>query len=301
MTVPWWKQPANAGVLENEIAGLEAMSGKVTRKTDAFAQGVAWLLFEGTIAGRAWRLEIVYPDNYPWFRPEFIASDESFDHHQNPYAKNLCLMERTAGAWDPSWNAARLLDERLADLLATATAAPPTTAALEVPQAEPLGEFLAYNRQAVVFVESGYTLPPYVTHGMFTLRGGFQMTEDGIVLRAELKEVRGADGQRLSTSSRSWPVLRGEMQGAWLKVAERPEKNDAQGFLRLARQSDVPNNRRARFTQGNESWDVEVWGFVLPSETGPRTSGVEWAFAYEGQPHSGDRNQNKRTREKRRK
>lgn len=62
-------------------------------------------------------LVVTYPDLYPYFRPEVFAYDLELPRHQNPFGKNLCLLERNTGAWKPSWTVAEYLKEQLPKLL----------------------------------------------------------------------------------------------------------------------------------------------------------------------------------------
>src|SRR5687768_7477443 len=42
----------------------------------------------------ALELVAVYPDNYPYFRPEIFATNLDLPRHQNHLSKNLCLLQR---------------------------------------------------------------------------------------------------------------------------------------------------------------------------------------------------------------
>ena len=50
-----------------------------------------------------------YPDSYPYLRVEVYAPTLSLRWHQNPYAKNLCLLGRHSDAWS--------IDDTLAGVL----------------------------------------------------------------------------------------------------------------------------------------------------------------------------------------
>ena len=44
----------------------------------------------------------VEPEAFPLFRPEVFAEELSLPRHQNPLAKNLCLLPRPSQFWDVS-------------------------------------------------------------------------------------------------------------------------------------------------------------------------------------------------------
>lgn len=58
------------------------------------------------------RFVVVYPDSYPWFRPQIFAHELNLPRHQNPMDKNLCLLPRQTRFWRPEQTAASLLQEQ---------------------------------------------------------------------------------------------------------------------------------------------------------------------------------------------
>ena len=78
------------------------------------------VVFAGTVvaAGRAWPLSVVYPPGFPFVRPEVVSPETRLPRHQNPYSRQLCLVENTDAGWafdmtgaDLVRQAARLLDD----------------------------------------------------------------------------------------------------------------------------------------------------------------------------------------------
>lgn len=77
------------------------------------------LVMRGSIFhnGEKIELEVVYPDLFPFLRPEVYAKELRRDRHQNPYDGNLCLLDRSTRAWSPSLTGAWLVRERVPHLL----------------------------------------------------------------------------------------------------------------------------------------------------------------------------------------
>jgi molybdopterin/thiamine biosynthesis adenylyltransferase len=62
-------------------------------------------------------LVAVYPDTYPYFRPNVYCYDISLPRHQNPLDSGLCLLGRPTDLWDPNLTLARFLQQQLAPVL----------------------------------------------------------------------------------------------------------------------------------------------------------------------------------------
>src|ERR671936_164582 len=63
------------------------------------ANGRVVLDGETTWKGETIPLRIVYPDLFPYFRPEVFAPGLKLGRHQNPFEGNLCLLEAPTRAW----------------------------------------------------------------------------------------------------------------------------------------------------------------------------------------------------------
>jgi hypothetical protein len=62
-------------------------------------------------------LEVVYPDTFPFLRPEIYAPGLALGRHQNPLQGNLCLLDRSTRAWNVDETGAWLVAERVPYLL----------------------------------------------------------------------------------------------------------------------------------------------------------------------------------------
>ncbi|WP_456862857.1 hypothetical protein [Bradyrhizobium sp. USDA 4503] len=62
-------------------------------------------------------LRIGYSPLHPFFRPAVAAPNESFERHQNPISRELCLLTQESGQWDSNQLVADFVQERLNHLL----------------------------------------------------------------------------------------------------------------------------------------------------------------------------------------
>lgn len=146
---------------------VQRFPGRLEHELDAFRErGLAVELDERSLElqGRVtlrgsieWRgepvaLEVVYPDSFPYLRPQVYAPDLALDRHQNPYGGNLCLLDQSPGAWVPEDTAAWLVSERVSHLLELVDAGGETLRSGEAPQGEPVSAYFPWLQGAVIFV-----------------------------------------------------------------------------------------------------------------------------------------------------
>ena len=155
----WWNR--FPGRLEAEERALAADGIVVRRDERAFRRGV--LRLELTLPKDRWltdELVAVYPDTFPFLRPEVSAPNIRLPRHQNPFKRNLCLLGRDTGYWIPSTTLAELLASQLPLLRRSLeTDDIETVAGIEDPQGEPISAFLEYEPDSVVMIDSSWQLP----------------------------------------------------------------------------------------------------------------------------------------------
>ncbi len=89
-----------------------------------------------------YKLAVVLPDFYPYFRPEVYAYDLSLPRHQHVQNKNLCLLPRPTDWWDPGQTIATLLKEQLPLVLEKGSVSDLEKVKEDVwEQAEPIGDY----------------------------------------------------------------------------------------------------------------------------------------------------------------
>src|SRR5437764_687030 len=114
---PRWVQRF-PGRLEWELADFERR-GVATFGIDQAELARGRIVLDGATEwkGETIALRIVYPDLFPYYRPEVFAPGLSLGRHQNPFDSNLCLLEAPSRAWGTTETAAWLVAERVPFLL----------------------------------------------------------------------------------------------------------------------------------------------------------------------------------------
>jgi hypothetical protein len=97
-------------------------------------------------------LAVVYPDTFPFLRPEVYAPGLALGRHQNPLQGNLCLLDRSTRAWNVDETGAWLVAERVPYLLDLLEAGSDALAQEEAPQGEPISVFYGNQPGSAIFV-----------------------------------------------------------------------------------------------------------------------------------------------------
>ncbi len=161
---PWWIE--YPGLLEAELASLDA-AGIAHELDEAFRErhGAVKIAVYPEVAGTRRPMEAVFPDLYPWFRPEVISREDDLPKHQGPFGKNLCLLPRETDAWHPGHDTlAGILTTQLPRVYESQDA--PHAAELEVHQAEPFTAWYANQGIGALIVDSTWDLAG-ADHGVF--------------------------------------------------------------------------------------------------------------------------------------
>lgn len=150
----WWEH--FPGRLEAELEAFRDLGVEFDLDEELF-RDAGRVLLRGAIAhdGDAVRLEVLYPDLFPYLRPEVYAPDLALTRHQNPREHNLCLLDRSTRFWVPSDTAAWLVGERVPLLLSLFSQGAEAMAAAEAPQGEPASAYFLTQLGAAVFVPAG--------------------------------------------------------------------------------------------------------------------------------------------------
>ncbi|MBZ9731345.1 ThiF family adenylyltransferase [Salegentibacter sp. JZCK2] len=121
-------------------------------------------------------IEIEFPNNYPYFRPEVILKNYSLPRHQHPSGKNLCLIPRPTQYWQVV-SIGEFLETRLPLVLAKGEIKDQTEIALDPEeQAEPISENYINQPKLSVISDrpSFFSYPlPEEQEGLEVLKHGF--------------------------------------------------------------------------------------------------------------------------------
>jgi len=275
-----WKQRF-PGRLEYELSEFERRGLEFTLGGDELAEGRVVLSGSVVFDGARVVLKVVYPDAFPIFRPEVYAPELALSRHQNPYEKNLCLLETPTRAWSTTDTAAWLVAERVPFLLGVVRAGGETLARNEVPQGEPESFYIARAPgTAVLIPEEALQLPRDIGFG----DAYFSFSEErvGTAVHVLLRQVNGR-----TPSGKSKPVAHADAQlqerfagptleGRWVRVEHAPGR-DPESYFAAA--EDIHRGF------GNPPWqavggdEISILGVVFQEEVQRGVWEDGWLFA----------------------
>lgn len=278
----WWER--FPGRLEFELQDFRAR-GLDFERDDTLFRAAGRVLLRGSLVhgGRTIDLEVLYPDLFPYLRPEVYAPGLSLERHQNPAAHNLCLLDRSSGAWRPEETAAWLVAERVPLLLGYFDAGAEAMKAGEVPQGEPVSAYFPGIDGTVVFVPaSALEVEPGSRVGSGTLwfapdappQLGLRALLGELVVRPrahKAKVVARAD----DALARRFGGQRIQMR--WARLDAAPHKFDAGGILAAADREQSGFGRPP--WQSARDGEIGVTGVVFPEEVRQGEIEDAWLFA----------------------
>lgn len=234
--------------------------------------------------GKEVRLEVRYPDLFPYLRPEVVAPELSLGRHQHPYAGNLCLLDPSTRAWDTDETAAGLVIERVPYLLGLLE--PGAEEALreaETPQGEPASVYFPAMPGNVVFVpQAALELPAEAKAGSgriaFSVFEPPQPEVRGLL--AELVEKGRNRKSRLLARAEEALLTRfgGEqLPFRWVRLPAPPTENTVEGVLAAIEE--------AKEGFGSPPWQaipggqIAITGAVFSEEVRQGEQDDSWLFA----------------------
>ncbi len=270
--------------LEHELAEFERM-GLRFELDEQHLGDTGQVVLGGTVvhADKQVRLQVAYPDSFPFMRPEVFAPGLHLERHQNPVEHNLCLLERSTLAWNVSDTGAWLVAERVPHLLDLLVAGGETLTAAEAPQGEPASAYFKVEPGAVVFLpQDMLQLPPEHASGVFRvatkeneppqplLRGCLSKvsTRDQRGAKLVLAELTGPLKERFSGKT---------IEGRWARLQAFPDGNLPKHLLAAAAGVD-PSLQTPRWQRLPGGGDISVVGVVVQEEVAQGVFQDTWMF-----------------------
>ncbi len=281
----WWER--FPGRLEFEIEDFAARGLRFERD-DALFRDAGRLLLRGTIehGGEHIALEVLYPDLFPYLRPEVYAPELRLGRHQEPLARNLCLLSPATTGWKLSETGGWLVAERVPELLSLFQQDEAAMRAAETPQGEPIsGAFGAHAWPGTaIFVPAGaLSLPAGAEVGSGRLMVGADIPAQ-VGLRALLGELvaRPGAGKNTRQLMKAEPALAarfgaGHIQMRWVRLADAPAELSAEGILAAAESVQAGFGRPP--WQAVADGEIAVTGVVFPEEVRQGEYEDAWVFA----------------------
>lgn len=280
MTTWWEKFPGRleAELEEFSVRGLEfELDKELFRDADrVLLRGHLAIVDGGPVA-----LEVLYPDLFPYFRPEVYAPTLDLPRHQNPVLKNLCLLDRESRAWQPERTAAWLVAERVPYLLGLFQSAEAMLAA-ESPQGEPVSAYSDPPIGATLLIpEEALELDHRVAFGTGRVRFSLDWPPQALI-RGVLSDLVTRENKKLRHIARADPLLQKRFGGKelalrWVRLNAPPTTLDAQGLIDAAEASQLG--------YGSPNWqsvadgEIAITGVVFPEEVRQGQYEDAWLFA----------------------
>lgn len=242
--------------------------------------------------GESIELEVHYPELYPYLRPEIYARGLELARHQNPFERNLCLLDRSSRAWKPSYPAAWLVAEKVPYLLDLLDAGDEEMALAESPQGEPACTYFVGVPGTVVFIPgamselgadsragSGRIAVAPIEGPQLALRGAI----------AELVE-KEAGGRKTKLLGRAEARLLERFGGPqlpfrWVRLDRLPAANTAAALL-AAIAAEQPGFETARWQKVRDG-EMAIVGAVIAEEVRQGEYEDGWLFVVRGRTPQG--------------
>lgn len=280
----WWLRYPEA--LAAEKAGLDAMC--ISWKIDElqFSEGCLVIDIERDYNGKWQKLKAVYPDSFPYFLPQVFLDDVSFNRHQQPFIKNLCLLAREGEDWRPGQDTlAILLEEQFPKIQSvnTENKSLELVAEQEDHVAEPFSSFLLCAPNCVVIVPDE-TPSANVSAGRLELniRPTSPELTNQISVGGVVRRISDLSNNTLVEFDALPPIFSQKQAGFWLRLDARPVLNGESDtdavkdhFLEQIALK-IPSFKRA--IESAKSGQILLAGFVYDDEVSWRSNSDDWFF-----------------------
>jgi molybdopterin/thiamine biosynthesis adenylyltransferase len=273
------------GRLEHELADFERL-GLSFAVDERLREEQGRIALRGAIEVEGERdpvqLVVVYPASYPFFRPEVYAPDLSLTRHQNPFERNLCLLDRSTRAWNPSETAAQLVATQVPYLLGLLREGGQTMLDAEAPQGEPISLYFPTLAGSVVFIADEMLHLPgdrRFGFGRIAVRASEQplLRVRGLLKSVATRERKG----KIRPLAQASPELTARFGGAevgvrWVRLDSPPTSRSEEEILREveAATPGLPDARWERVADG----EIAVTGLVFEEEVEQGVIGDTWLF-----------------------
>lgn len=257
-------------------------------------------------------IDVEFPDNYPYFRPEVILKNHSLPRHQHPSGKNLCLIPRPTQFWQVV-SIGKFLETRLPLVLSKGEITDQNEIALDPEeQAEPVSE--NYINQPKLSVISDR--PSFFSNPLPEDQEEFEVLEHGFVdllypdyshtidLLIDPEKLEENLEKNLRFIAKRWLDIKGNSihedfpfphknhhtkRTKWYLLNQFPSFIDDRSGLKelyeLLRIKDIPLPKNLKI----KAKDVELEyliGLIFPEEISRGKMGWGWMFLSQGKLRS---------------
>lgn len=281
----WWERlPERLEFEEQELRslGIEYEIDEAARKRGRLVIRCKTTLPE---SGRPIEIKAEYPDLYPYFRVHLSTEQLGYEHHQNPFGGNLCLLGRRTSAWTPNGPKGHTLGRMIKDrlpMLVKANSGGDLPEGLEEPQGEPFSNYYSYSPGSSILVDSDCAISPGLNKGRLEIATvgslGQVHYDKGVVT-----SITDEHGKNVAEMDEK--ILRaycGPRLGAtWIRLDEPVAVDDANEIIRQKIAPSVFGSAPQNNIQLNGDRKIlRVFALLFPEEVGYHRKSDGWLFVY---------------------
>jgi hypothetical protein len=273
--IPWWDRYPD--VYRREVEALRRRG--ITVISEGRNTGQLFLELDVPLPERgAMRVIAGYPDLFPYTRPEVApkSSDVRLNRHQHPFGRIFCLIGPSTENWSVDDTLADLLYEQLPKVLRFESENADALRGLEDPVGESIANYYDYDKDACIYIDSGWQIEPKYANGK--LRLAFSELRP---LRGAVTNLYDAAGNELIVAEAA-PGSRFDKSvfGQWVRWPKAINLNDPTAVLGVVRQkfpgAVSGDRRKSRLDRPS------VLGIVFRDEIQQGIYGDNWIFISQG-------------------
>jgi len=268
----WWERWP--GRLEYEIDRLKTAGIETELDQKFFEKGIAVLNLRHSVKGEVQSFVVVFPDVYPYMRFEIHASQLTLGHHQNPFAKNVCMIGRSTAKWHPSDTVADYMVNRLPQVIQAGESTDSASVEqVEEIQGEPITAYYPYAPNQVVLIDSSWVIDASIKKGFLKIRTdktnpGKQKFTVTAVMDSENNILVEAEPEILD-------LYPDHVFGKWVRSQQPIVENNRRLFLEQLTQLDQTLINEKLMTAS-----TLIIGVIFPEEVGRREDKDGWLFLF---------------------
>ena len=223
-----------------------------------------------------------YPDLYPYFRVHLSTDQLGYEHHQNPFGGNLCLLGRRTSNWIPNgYTLGSMIRDRL-PMLVKSNSSNDLPDGIEEPQGEPFSNYYSYSPGSSILIDSDWTIPSDLNMGTLEIAtvGGMGQThyDKGVV-----SVVNDEHGHPVVNMNEK--ILRAycgpRLAATWIRLDKPVPINDADEIVRQKIDGQVFSSATQNSMPLNGSMKIlRIFALLFPEEVGYQQKSDGWLFLY---------------------
>lgn len=218
------------------------------------------------------RLKAVYPESFPWTRPQVFLDAPMADlpeHHCNPISGELCLLGRDTKQWNVQWTLQELLERQLEAAL--------DRSGDEDPQAEPVEVWwngVSPPGAGFCLVDSSWR-PERAQKGTLKIAYAYKSKDD---LRMRACAIEASAPGFSASFEPPVPGLKNTTTVPWMHL-DRPLQPDRAGVV-LCEAINIYGLMPSQPFPLESGIKGQACAFSYPMETAHGVTGTGWLFAY---------------------